>query len=383
MTIDIQVSDIIEVLPRLCGAPATEIQLESWSSQPLDAGGSQVLGGIGLVRITGVARVNGAVYPWSALVKGIQNAGEYSSDVPAQWNYWRREALVYRSGILETLPAGLTAPRCYAVQERPDGASWIWMEQIHETDRAWDMHRYARVARHLGQFNGAYLCGHPLPPAAPWMSSGRAREWFELAKPIDERSRQAADTPLAKRLFGQNGLERIHRLLAQCDGLLQAFERLPLCFCHHDAFCRNLLDRRTSEGGHETVAIDWAIAGFGRIGEEIGATTAVSLTFLEVNSKDAQTLDRVVFKSYLEGLQDVGWQDDARLARLGYTTNAFALSSCFTLFWFDVFQTSGTADWLLASLGRSFDEVIDAWAENMPFLLDMGDEAMSLAEALS
>ncbi len=175
MTIDIQVSDIIEVLPRLCGAPVAEIQLESWSSQPLDVGGSQVSGGIGLVRVTGVARVNGSVRPWSALVKGIQNTGEYSSDVPAQWNYWQREALIYRSGILETLPAGLSAQRCYAVQERPNGASCIWMELIMEADRDWDMDRYARVARHLGQFNGAYLCGHPLPQAAPWMSRGRIR----------------------------------------------------------------------------------------------------------------------------------------------------------------------------------------------------------------
>jgi hypothetical protein len=188
---------------------------------------------------------------------------------------------------------------------------------------------------------------------------------------------------LAKRWFGRDGLERTVRLWVQCEGILQVFEQLPICFCHHDAFRSNLLDRRRSDGQSETVAIDWAITGFGRVGEEAGLTTAISLAFLDVNAKEARVLDQAVFTGYLDGLCDSGWRGNAHLVRLGYATNAVVLQGItWNLYHLERFQDPKARDMWLASWGHTFDETIDAWAEVTPFLLDLGDEALALANEL-
>ena len=55
---------------------------------------------------------------------------------------WDREAEAYASGLLETLPRGLAAPRCFGV-DRHDGTLWIWLEDIGDDTATWDVERYA------------------------------------------------------------------------------------------------------------------------------------------------------------------------------------------------------------------------------------------------
>lgn len=158
--------------------------------------------------------------------------------------------------------------------------------------------------------------------------------------------------------------------------MLTGFERLPVCFCHHDAFHRNLLAR---PGSQELVAIDWSLSGFGRVGEEAGITTAVSLSWLGMSAGKARELDQVVFSGYVEGLRAVGWQGDARLARLGYAVNAFlVMGIAWMLFWYERIQEAEGRSELEAIMGASVDVVIDQWAEVQPFLLDLGEEAYQL-----
>lgn len=137
-----------------------------------------------------------------------------------------------------------------------------------------------------------------------------------------DQIQQWAQAPLVQRWFGREGLERILDLWNHCPQLLSAFEGLTVCYCHHDAHRRNLLVRERNDGSKETVAIDWALTGFGRIGEEAGVTMTVSLELLEVAASQAQALDQAVFSRYIAGLQDAGWVGDVRLACLGYTVNA-------------------------------------------------------------
>ena len=96
-------------------------------------------------------------------------------DDPAHIDYWKREGLLYGSGLLDALPAGLRAPRCYGCDEPAEGIVWLWLEHIREDgDRVWPPARWALAARHLGQFNGAYLAGRPLPHV-PWLGGQRLR----------------------------------------------------------------------------------------------------------------------------------------------------------------------------------------------------------------
>ncbi len=83
--------------------------------------------------------------------------------------YWKREALVYQSDLLDDLPGGVRGPRCYAITEQPDGSVWLWLEEVKEIyGPRWPLEQYARAAHHLGHMNGAYLAGRPLP-SYPWL----------------------------------------------------------------------------------------------------------------------------------------------------------------------------------------------------------------------
>jgi hypothetical protein len=99
-------------------------------------------------------------------VLGPQADGKTRSD----WNFWRREADAYRSGVLAELPGDLAAPRCLAVTDQPDGSVRMWLEEVRDDlGERWPLPRYGIAARHLGHFNGAFLDDR-LRPVGPWMA---------------------------------------------------------------------------------------------------------------------------------------------------------------------------------------------------------------------
>ena len=66
--------------------------------------------------------------PWSLVLKVLGPAA--GPDDPTHIDYWKRELLLYSSGLLDDLPAGLCAPRCYGCDEPMDGVVWLWLEHV-------------------------------------------------------------------------------------------------------------------------------------------------------------------------------------------------------------------------------------------------------------
>ena len=95
----------------------------------------------------------------------------------------------------------------------------------------------------------------------------------------------------------------------------------PRCFCHNDAFRRNLLLRRT-RSGMEFVAIDWAFAGESAVGEEIAKMVITSLIYLERPASDMRALYETVYNGYLAGLRAAGWTGEASRVRRNYRAAA-------------------------------------------------------------
>lgn len=382
MPIAIQTADLAAPVAKMLDTPTIEIV--DWTIQSLSGGTADTIaGGLGIYHLSGTARHETQSYPWSLVLKGAGGLAGTGSNKPDAWDYWKREALAYQSGLLDSLPGGLVPPRCYGVEERPEEIVWLWLEHIQASAEKWDMTRHGLAARHLGQFNGAYLAGYPLPPAEPWMSWGRSRLWTEFMEARAPHSRQYADTPLAQRWFGQDGLERTLRIWEQHRPLLQAFEQLPVCYCHHDASCRNLLARQRVDGSSETVAIDWGLTGFGRVGEEAGQMTAAALFWLKVPADQARELGKVVFAGYLDGLRDAGWRGDNKLARLGFTVNAFLLFGItMNLFHLQAMQQPAKVSEMETNTGQPVDAIIAQWAEILPFFLELGEEAYTLMQEL-
>jgi hypothetical protein len=186
----------------------------------------------GLYRFSGTARDRGALQPWSMVLKVAHapagdDAMAAAGRAPSDWNYWKREFLAFRSGLLDELPDGVVAPRCYDASEHADGSVWLWQEEIIDSYDLWQPAQYAVVARHLGQFNGAYLAGQPFPTHA-WLSEGFLRGWVASFGPAIAGLQGALTYPLVRRGFPGTAPDRLARLWAERDQFLTGLDHLKL-----------------------------------------------------------------------------------------------------------------------------------------------------------
>lgn len=398
-------AELQPVVAQILGRP--QVEVAEWRVRPVaGTAGSVNQGGRGVFRVEGLAKDGGpavapplaaaaaptALTPWSAIVKvfgeprGAAAPGD-TTRVPTAADYWQREILAYRSGMLAEIHGGLAAPRCYAVTEHlehPEHEWRVWLEDVAETSKAWTLARYASAARHLGQFNGAYLAGRPLPPAYPWLCRGRTREWVAAAGTQWEGFAHYAATAEGQSWLSAAGVARMRVLLGEQERLLGLLGRLPVCLCHHDAYRRNLLARDGPRGEQQTVAVDWSMVGCGGVGEETGILAAATLTFLDVPAAQAAAYDDLVFTAYLAGLRDAGWQGDPRLARFGHTvTAALTIGTAMrVLICVNLLGTPEGVAFTEAAIGHKLSACLAQWAALQPFLLDLGDEALRLAEEL-
>jgi Phosphotransferase enzyme family len=291
----------------------------NWRYQPVEGGFGNAFG---VYRFQGQAQAQDETLNWSLILKATGPAT--GSQEPAAWNYWKREVLVYQSGLLNDLPGDLVAPRCIGVVEYPGQEFWLWLEDVVESEKVWSLERYGLAARHLGQFNGAYLVGKPIP-RVPWLSTGQFRKRLAMAEPGVAELPQLSRHPLFEGLLPDDSLERSLTLWAERQRFLALLDRLPRSLCHHDAFRGNLIARNGRDGQAQTVAIDWTEMGTGGLGEEI-ASLFLGLRFVAIDIDRIADLDALIFAGYVDGLRDAGWQGDSWLARFGYAATA-ALSS--------------------------------------------------------
>ena len=347
------------------------------------AGGyaAETVGGRGVYRVAGSALVYGQIVDWSVVLKILGEApGVGSHDVTA-WNYWKREVLVYQSGLLSTLEGQFSAPRCIAVVDYPGNQYWVWLEDIADQTAIWSIDDYNCAARHLGQFNGNYLVGRPLPNY-PWLSKGRVRSWLEDAKPILDNLRPFLREAKRPHWLTEPQIERVLALWANRELLTGALDRLPRTFCHHDAFRRNLFAGSRKTGTSGTIAIDWQIAGTGAVAEDIVPLVGITLQFMNLEPAKLKDLEDAVLAGYIAGLQDAGWRGDERIVRFGYAAAAALFIGVATIgCWPSVAHES----WYLATeraIGYPIDAIIANFGEMQDHFLDLGDQALELQELL-
>jgi hypothetical protein len=273
----------------------------------------------GLARVSGVVSVRGGPAAWSLVLKACRDPGGTGPVAVQHHEYWRREFLAYASGVLDALPPGVEAPRCFGADERPGGA-WLWLEDLGDAPGGapWPLDRYGSVARHAGQFNGAYLAGRPLP-AVPWLSAGVARSYVERWGRHVERLGEFVDHPLVRRQWPDaTTRDRITRLWRERETFLAALARLPQVLAHLDLFKPNLFLADDPSGRVRTVAVDWAYLGTAAVGEELAPLVCASVAFGGDHAERVPELGELAFASYVAGLRDAGWGGDERTARLGY-----------------------------------------------------------------
>jgi hypothetical protein len=374
----------LAAIDRATLTPLVQSALPSETVEVIDWAWKQLHGGAGVgnavYRFAGQGRDRGQKMPWSLILKTVRPEGD-NTDISA-WNYYKREAEAYRSGLLDDLPGGLAAPRCFGVVERADGTCWMWLEDVRdEIGSHWPLEHYGFVARHLGQFNGAYLVDRSLP-SWPWLSSGWWRKYVAESASAIPLIRDSLDHPLVRRTWPGAASDRLFRLWEERALYLDALDRLPQALCHLDMFRRNLFARKTADGDDQTVVIDWAFAGRGAIGQELVPLILAGVAFHEVDLAQAQALEDIVFEGYLEGLRDAGWRGDPRQVRLGYTAASLRYRFAELGNAISLILDESRHSWAERVFGCPIEESQDHWAQVGNLVDGLTDEARELMDAL-
>ena len=279
----------------------------------------------------------------------------------------------------QQLAGPIRAPRCYGVAQPGPDTRWIWLEDL--TDRyngSWPLKRYALAAQHLGRFNGAFL-GHNSPPGDVWLRHDGLRG--RTAEAVAGLARLADpalwDHPRVRRAYPTALREPIERLAEDREVLLQALAGLPQSVCHLDAWYGNMAAVQDGDGTDTTVLFDWALPGYGALGEEIGHLVWLSLLECTVAVGEAPQLEALVLEQYLAGLAESGWQGELRAVRVAYLINS-VLS--FGL-WPEAIDHALNEDAHAANVavyGQSIEAVIDQTAAVTMLLLERAHEVRAL-----
>lgn len=388
---EIDNAHLTPLVRRLLDRP--EARVLDFGQAPLDYPLINPIAG-GIHRFRGHAAVGAETVPFSLILKisrppaggmtprGIAPPGW--AEEPDHWNYWRREARLYESGVLSSLPGRLVAPRCCGVEDRAGPTSWLWLEEVHdEAGAGWPVGRFGPVAEHFGEMAGQFI-GLADLPRAPWLVGGWLRSWiddvWDSLRPLI-RDPDAWRRPLVRDAFPEPPIERLEQLWEERERLLAALDALPQSFSHRDPYPANLFTRRAQDGTAQTVAIDWTQAGPGPIGEDVGQIVFPSLLFMYVDAAELPAFEGTVFDGYVAGLRGTGWSGDERQARLGYCASAalhWAFAGAYALRWAENEQLGQT---MAARFNRPLDAIVRQRAAITYYLLDLADEARALSSS--
>jgi hypothetical protein len=356
------------VVQRALGAPRA--QLAGWSATELLAGAGQ---GLGVFRVAGRAQVARKQRVWSVILKVSASTARGSSTA---WSNPAREALAYGSGLLEALPAGLGAPLCFE-QGRRGARHYLWLEDLGAAEMAWTLSDYARAARQLGNFNGAYLVGRPLPVAA-WLSCDWLRLWLAEGAAAVEALPRYRNHPLVRRVYPPATFEQLAELWTRRESLLAALDRLPHVLCHHDAFRRNLFLR-----SGKLLAVDWEFIGSGPIGAELAPLVTASAAFLAIERDRWDDLERTAGEAYLQGLHDLGWNGPREQPRFGFAaSSALRYGPGVVRLVLPALLDATAQAHAEEALGTPFDAIVNLWAAVAAEQARLAAEALTLFAAV-
>ena len=354
-----------------------DVEVAEWQHAPFGHSLDDVYGSTrSIIRYSGTARANGDQLPWTVVLKIVTAAG--TPDDPASPANGDREPLAFRSGFLGRV-SGISAPRSYGVVERPQGGFWLWLEEIVEgIGRQWPLERYMLAARHLARFNCAYVAGQT-PVAYPWLSRSPFREVVREMSPGVARIRDARDNRYVAQAVSPESAAALLTLLDMTGSWLDALDRLPQTICHWDAHRANLMSRTRANGDVETVAIDWAGAGWGPIGSELSKLLSQTVIFFGLSPDALPALDAQLFEHYMAGLREAGWTGDERIVRFGYTASSAMRLIVRTATALELaFNDRKRAGYERAT-GVEFGTLAETFSRTLPYYLSLVDEAGRLS----
>jgi hypothetical protein len=235
----------------------------------------------------------------------------------AHRNYWKREWLAFDSGLLDSLPGHLRAPRTLLTTQPHDDECWIWMEDVKgRTGEGLHLDDYPAIAHALGSTQGAFASGAVPLPDEPWLSRHWLRGWVDTCAQFVEISRDDDrwDDP---RLASLERLRpRVSDLWDRRAELLAIAEEPALTITHWDFWPANLAV------GEDIVAVDWSQIGLSGVGHDLDQLTLDTVWMHVRPDESVQLLDDLILPAYLDGLHESGFDVTAQQLHRWYSAAA-------------------------------------------------------------
>ena len=361
-------------------------------------------GGIarGVFRISGSARrSSGEAAPWELVLKVVGDVDlidtGYSHE-PTDWNYWKREALAFRSGLLDGWPGPLWPVRACAVDEVAADEVWIWLQACGDAQAksVWDLDQLASTAHDLGAFAAQWATAPPDRNRHPWLAHRWVDGWVATVRTLGADHAAGHDgcwtTALIRDAVSASTPRRVADLMATADLLQDRLASLPVTLAHHDAQWSNAFSAEESGLGPGTVLIDWSYLGLAPVGTDLGVHLGLNLANGAVDPRRAEDHDRSATEAYLRGLREHGWAGSTDAVLFARAASAAVVTG--TLL---AAQASWLCPEMLPMIGDDMSTwpqsaaqqqhtdvatVMAGWAATFNFVLDLFDEAVRLSDRL-
>ncbi|MCB0032732.1 MAG: phosphotransferase [Anaerolineales bacterium] len=363
---------LTHIVSRALSEPVT---LAQWHVTLLGGLNSSPMAG-GVYKLSGTAvTANHTPKKWCVVVKILRSPegmtmpdGTYITREMAEdrnhFGYWQRERLVAESGLLDELPAGLTAPRFLGTTHQTETECWLWQTCLGADDK-WKWAEYREAAYRLGQWQARGQAAHT---DHTWLSQNWMAGWvhgplagiFGIVEGMN-----GYQHPLLSAHFAPKELDTVRQLWADRQSYLDRLADLPQTLCHLDAHRGNLCWQ-----GEKLALFDWAFVGTGAVGEELAAFIGATLLLDYLSVDEAEKLEQAAFAGYTAGLRAAGWQGDEALIWEAYRlvlALRYAPASISSMLRTDL-QPEFAAEWE-AQTGKPLREILAHRAELVRFYL--------------
>ena len=286
----------------------------------------------------------------------------------AHRNYWKREWLAFDSGLLESLPGELRAPRTALTTQVSDDECWIWMEDVKgRTGAALHLDDYATIARALGTTQGAYASGAASLPSQPWLSRNWLRGWVDVCAQFISTTRDDSRWHDPRLASLQSLRLRVSDLWDRREELFAIVEEPALTITHWDFWPTNLY------AGEDAVAIDWSQVGLSGIGHDLDQMT-IDPVWMHVRPDESlQVLEDLILSAYLDGLHESGFEVEMEQLRRWYGAAAALRYAWLGGGQADLLEDADRVRFQESRFGRDIASITATKARSVERALDLGE----------
>jgi len=285
---------------------------------------------------------------WSVILKMLR--ADRSS--PESWNYWKREALVYQSGIFSSLKR-VHLPECYFVEKFSDHIN-IWLQDLNLSHCAFSSHDFEHVAYELGKMNALFVNAN-ISDKYSYLSNSWLDEYVCSAFPYLEFLREGLSTPYVDVLFPGDMRQRLLDLWQEKNRMLKNIKSLPQTLCHLDTVSKNIF---LSNQTQDIVLCDWACAGAGAIGQDLAALIVGSVLLYDGDITSLEELEKRVVPIYLSGLRDAGWNGNEIVPMTSFDLAVGLRYSFYGLVHLPIVLDESLHSWVELTVGHPFLEFL-------------------------